>query len=207
METDKKFKAIVFDFGGVIELRPGGSLLNDVAGIIGVSIADFKAEYFKHNHRSNVDNIPWEQMVLEVVAVFDPSEETRHRVLSLSEEYQSRKIINTELVALFTPLRTLGYQVAILSNATSNLREKLIKNGIAPLVDEIVVSGEIGFQKPHKEAFDVLFERLHVRPEEVIFIDDAQKSLEKAAEIGYTPILFKDNNQLRTALHKLGIPL
>lgn len=80
-------------------------------------------------------------------------------------------------------------------------------NGILKLVDEVVISGEIGFQKPYTEAFDVVFQKLGVLPQEVIFIDDAPKSLEKAVEIGYTPILFLGNDKLKKDLSELGISL
>lgn len=203
--TTHPYTAIVFDFGGVIELRDGPDLLSDIASAIGVPVTNFKSEYFKQNHKSNIQNIPWEHMILDVVSVFDTSEEAKQKTIFLREKYMARKSINTELVSFFPRLRSAGYQVAILSNATSGLRDKLKENGIAQLVDEIVISGEIGFQKPHREVFDILFRKLAVKPEEVIFIDDASKSLEKAGEIGYTPILFKDNETLFLALNQLGI--
>jgi len=73
------------------------------------------------------------------------------------------------------------------------------------MIDDAVISGEIGYQKPHKEAFAVLFERLGASAQEVVFIDDSPKSLEKAEEIGYTPILFQNNEQLISDLRSLGI--
>jgi len=75
------------------------------------------------------------------------------------------------------------------------------------LPDVLVISGEIGFQKPHKEAFQILFEKLKLQPEEVVFIDDTPRSLEKADEIGYIPILFKNNEQLKADLRSMGINL
>lgn len=198
-------RAIVFDFGGVIELSEGGHLLKDIAEAIGIPIVDFKGEYFKHNHLSNVENLDWEDMILKVVSVFDGSEETKNKVLAIINEYQSQRKINVELVAMFPKLKQQGFKIAIFSNHTSKLRDKLKGNGILDLVDEVVVSGEIGFQKPHKEAFDCLFEILKVQPHEVVFIDDSPKSLEKAGEIGYIPILFKNNEQLKTDLSNLEI--
>lgn len=201
----KRYKAIVFDFGGVIEISRAGNVIHAIAESIPVPVDVFREEYFKHNHLSNVANISWEDMVLKVVSVFDVTKETKENVLSIIRDYQSKKEINSELVSFFPILRGLGYKVAIFSNATSRLREELDKNGILKLVDSVIISGEIGFQKPHKEAFDVLFEKLGVTPEEVIFIDDTPKSLEKSIEIGYSPILFTDNGQLRIDLQKLGI--
>ena len=201
----KRYKAIVFDFGGVVEISRAGSLPYAIAQSIHVPLEVFKNEYFKHNHLANVKNIPWEDMILKVVSVFDATEETKESVLSIIRDHQSKKEINSELVSLFPILRGLGYTVAIFSNATSQLREKLSRNGILELIDSVIISGEIGFQKPHKEAFDVLFEKLLVSPEEVVFIDDTPKSLEKATEIGYSPILFTGNDQLKIDLQKLGI--
>ena len=200
-------KAVVFDYGGVIELSEGGHLLKDIAEVINIPVADFKEEYFKHNHLSNIENLDWEDMILKVVSVFDEREETKNKVFTIINEYQSQRKINVELVDMFPKLRQQGFKIAIFSNHTSRLRDKLRGNGILDLVDEVVVSGEIGFQKPHKEAFDVLFDLLRVNPEEVVFVDDVPKSLEKAAEIGYTPILFKDNEQLITELGAIGISL
>ncbi len=207
MPPPRNFKAVVFDYGGVIELSEGGHLLKDIAEAINIPIIDFKEEYFKHNHLSNVENLDWEDMILKVVSVFDASEETKNKVFTIINEYQSQRKINVELVDMFPKLRQQGFKIAIFSNHTSKLRDKLKENGILDLVDEVVVSGEIGFQKPHKEAFDCLFEILKVQPKEVVFIDDVEKSLEKAAEIGYTPILFKNNEQLITDLRDIGISL
>ncbi len=200
-----KYKAVIFDFGGVIELNAGGSMLEEIAGILHVPAEDLKKAYFERNHLSNVHNMKWEDMIKEVVRVFDKSQAAEDRVMELVHERESKKTINVELLKLFPVLRREGYKVAILSNNTSDLRKFLKEKGIDRLVDEIVISGEIGFQKPHKEAFDAAFEKLGVRPAEAIFVDDSPKSLEKASEIGYTPILFENNEKLISALNDIGI--
>ena len=148
----------------------------------------------------------WKDVILKTVSFFDDTEETRNKVLLLIEESDAKKKINLELLDVIVKLRQSGLKVAIFSNAKSNdLREKLDAHKMDELFDEIIISEEIGFQKPHKEAFDVLFEKLNVEPQEVIFIDDSPKSLEKAEEIGYHPVLFKNNEQLMDDLKNLGI--
>lgn len=208
MQTStNNIKAIVFDFGGVIQLFGGGSILEDIAGILQIENTDFKQRYFEHNHLSNVKNVPWEEMIVSVVNTYHVSPEIIGQVNKLVSDYQSRKVINAELVSWFPQLKKIGYKIAILSNATTELRKKLQDLGIHEYIDEIVISGEIGFQKPHKEAFDIVFQKLGVLPQEVIFIDDAPKSLEKANEIGYTPILFRGNDKLKEDLMGFGISL
>lgn len=201
------YKAVVFDFGGVIEITPDGNPLQKVADLLGVSIDDFHKEYFKYNHLSNVDGLPWDETVAIVASHLTDSEDIIQKSRQIILDHIASRKINRELVDFFHALRKQGYKVAIFSNNTAQLRQQLINEKILDLVDEAVISGEIGFQKPSKEAFVVLFQKLDLKPEEVIFIDDAPKSLETAEEIGYTPILFEGNDKLREDLRRLGINL
>lgn len=205
--TNKIFKAVCFDFGGVIELNGGERISERIAKVLSVPLTNFKKEYFKYNHLSNVEGMSWENMIIKVVSVFDNNDNIKDKVLSLVREFNSKKKINFELLTLFPKLQQQGFKVAIFSNNTSKMRDTLNANGITNLVDKIVISSEIGFQKPDKEAFEELFEKLGVRPEEVIFVDDTPESLEKSDEIGYTPILFMNNEQLKVDLKNLGICL
>jgi HAD superfamily hydrolase (TIGR01549 family) len=205
---DNVIKAIAFDVVGVIRLNPSGkNILEEIADMIGVPAADFKRAYWERNHLSNIENMSWEDMIIQVVQVFDKSKDMEERVRGFAQGYEAGRSWNKDLVAMFPVLRKRGLKVGILSNATSELGALLEKAGVAPLVDAIVISGEIGHQKPHKEAFDVLFERLGLAPEQVVFVDDSPKSLEKASEIGYVPLLFKDNDQLKRELNQLGIAI
>ena len=200
-------KAVAFDYGDVIELHEGGSFLELAADGLGVPLDEFKKVYFQYNHLANVDNTSWYDMFGKVLSTFNISKEKEEEIVSKLRERNSNGKINTDLVALFPKLRQLGLKVGILSNSSSALRERLNQNGVAELVDVSVISGEIGFQKPHKEAFQVLFEKLNIKPEEVIFVDDSTKSLEKAVEIGFIPVLFKNNEQLVADLRTAGISI
>lgn len=205
--ANRDIKAVVFDYGDVIELHEGDSPLKVAAKILGVPLSEFRNVYFGHNHLANVENHSWYDMFNKVLSTFNISKEKEAEVMLMLQKRRSGRKMNTGLVVLFPKLRQLGLKIGILSNSNSELREKLNQNGLAELVDVVVISGEIGFQKPHKEAFQVLFERLNLRPEEVIFIDDSTKSLEKAGEIGYIPILFKNNEQLIADLKTFGVSL
>ncbi len=183
----------------------GGSLMGKVANFLSVTKEELLNVYHQYNHLSNVQNMNWEDMLVRVVRVFDARKNTEEKVRELCKINRNSRRVNSDLFPLFSALRGAGYKVGILSNNTTDLRERLTKEGIAPLVDDIVISAEVGFQKPHREIFDIAFQQLGVRPEEVIFVDDTPKSLEKAAEIGYAPVLFKSNEQLAENLRKLGV--
>lgn len=206
--TGKNIKAVVFDFGGVIELYEGGGhILKEVAKLLGISFEEFRNVYFQYNHLANVQNHKWEDMIIKAVSVFDDSKEKEREVRAAVRARMLQRRINTELLSFFPILKRLGLKVGIFSNANSELRERIKELELQDLADVIVISGEIGYQKPHKEAFQVLFEKLKLLPEEVVFIDDTARSLEKASEIGYIPILFKNNEQLKTELMDMGIQM
>jgi epoxide hydrolase-like predicted phosphatase len=198
-------KAIAFDFGGVIDIKDGGDVFENIAQILDIPRDTFAQAYFAHNHLSNVENMPWQDMIQKVVGMFTQDQEKIQRIGAiLTARYEHRKI-NTELLKLFPFLRGAGLKIAIFSNATSELRKQLEELHITETVDEVVISGEIGFQKPDPRAFKILCEKLNVNPEELIFTDDTPKSLETADKIGYTPILFKNNEQLKAGLLRAGI--
>src|SRR3990167_3898331 len=74
-DSDKNVKAVVFDFGGVIELYGEGDFRREIADCLGVSYQDFLTTYFQHNHLANVKNFTWENMILKVVSVFNKGKE------------------------------------------------------------------------------------------------------------------------------------
>ncbi len=197
-------KAIAFDFGGVIEITDR-NLFQEIVEHLRVDIEEWKRIYFSFNHLRNVGEKTGKEVLGITAKEFGASDEQISHIHNLTLEIGKSKKINTDLLNLFTILRKQGLKIAIFSNNGKELRGRLDKNGILDLVDEAVISGEIGFQKPHKEAFEILFEKLGAKPHEVIFVDDTPKSLEKHAEIGYLPILFKNNQQLKEDLKKFGV--
>ncbi len=201
----ENIKAVCFDFGGVIELYEHGKIMPKIAELLNVPVADFRTEYFKNNHLTNVENQNWEEIIIKTVSNFNTSIEIETAVRAMVHKWVANKKLNTELLSWFPILKQKGFKIGILSNNTTKLREEIKAKGIHNLADVILISAEIGFQKPHKEAFCALFEKLNVLPQETIFIDDANKSLEKAGEIGYHPILFRDNEQLKKDLQNFGI--
>lgn len=98
---NNRYKAVVFDFGGVIEITPDGNPLKKVADLVGVSIDEFHKEYFKHNHLSNVDGLPWEETVAIVVSHLTDSEDIVEQSRQIILDHIASRKINQELVDFF----------------------------------------------------------------------------------------------------------
>ncbi len=64
----------------------------------------------------------------------------------------------------------------------------------------VFCSGDEGIVKPDLKAFEVTLEKLGVRPEEAVFIDDTLEHVEAAGRMGLTGILFTDAQALRDSL-------
>ncbi len=192
-------RGIVWDYGGVLELSPI-ELMAEVARLLGVSRPELGEVYFRYNHLANAHNMPWGEMFAQVVAEFDNSTETQSKVTALIKRANEEKVLNTPLIEYIRTLKTRGYKLGILSNYSDGLRQRLAQQGILDLFNTVVVSGEVGMQKPSAEIFHHTFGLLGIEVGEAIFVDDTKKSLETAPEIGYHPVYFQNTEDCIVAI-------
>lgn len=84
-----------------------------------------------------------------------------------------------------------NYNLAILSNDISEwsayLREK---HGINELVEFSVISGDVGYRKPSEEIYKLALEKVNVDPCDCVFVDDRDKNLKPALQLGMKVIQF-----------------
>lgn len=87
------------------------------------------------------------------------------------------------------------YKLAILSNDSSRwsryLREKF---NIDQYFDVISISGDLKIRKPDEHIYRLTIEKLAVKPEECLYIDDRRGYLEAARKVGMHTILFNSRN-------------
>lgn len=195
-------KAVVFDYGGVVKINEQ-DLIKDISEYLKISKEDYLREYFKVNNMFNIEGRGFEEVTLLLVSKFDNSEKVKEHMLKLLKENESKYHLNIELIEIIKELKNKNHKIALLSNNSLELRQKLEEDNILDLFDEIVISAEVGCQKPQPEIFDILFKKLELNPNEVIFVDDTPKSLEGADKIGYIPVLYKDNESLKLELSDL----
>ena len=122
---------------------------------------------------------------------------------NIIEENTKTKKVNWELIEIIKDLKNKNYKIGLMSNNSTGLRQKLINQDIIDLFDIVIISGEVGFQKPSPEIFEILFNKLGVKNHELIFIDDTKQSLAGAEKIGYAPILFESNRKLKEELSEI----
>ena len=111
-------------------------------------------------------------------------------------------------VAILAELRRAGLRTYVLSNWSSekfpDVRSRL------PILDEmdgILISAEVGVAKPDPAIFREFFARFDLIPQDCVFVDDRQRNVDVAAELGMVAVRFIDPDRLRSDLRLLGLPL
>jgi len=98
------------------------------------------------------------------------------------------------------------YQIALISNVNV-LQYTYIKKkfSIMDEFEKVILSYEVGVQKPDPLIYDTAIKVCDRSPENIIYIDDRPELIEGGQEAGLESIVFTDLGQLRQDLDKLGI--
>jgi 2-haloacid dehalogenase len=109
-------------------------------------------------------------------------------------------------VNIMTRLKKSGYPLYGLSNwsaETFPLARK--KHDFFDLLDDFVISGEVGYVKPDPKIFQILLDRIGKPSSECLFIDDALPNIHQAQKLGFQTVHFLSPEQLEAALGELEI--
>lgn len=79
-----------------------------------------------------------------------------------------------DAIAMVRAPRAHGIKVGVLTNGPSDFqRRKLEVSGLGPELDAIAISGELGFAKPEREAFDRALALLGTKADETAMVGDS----------------------------------
>jgi len=109
-------------------------------------------------------------------------------------------------VEILKELKQAGYPLYGLSNwSAETFPHARKKHDFFDLLDDMVISGEVGHVKPYPEIFQIMLDRIGRPAHECLFIDDVLANIEQAQRMGFETIHFQSPEQLATALHELKI--
>ncbi|MDX6643100.1 MAG: putative hydrolase of the superfamily [Solirubrobacteraceae bacterium] len=113
-----------------------------------------------------------------------------------AEAYFGQLDPNEDLLEYMRSLRHRGFRMAVLTN---NVREwQPLWRPVFPIdeIFELVVdSGFVGMRKPDREIYELTLERLGLRAEECLFVDDTDVNVDAARELGMTAVHFRSSEQ------------
>ena len=189
---------IIFDFGGVFYKLPNPRVVRHIQKLIGVK----NDELLKMMH-ANPEDYP---MMLDILTGRIPETEM-WRILArewhvnpdliarLQKAMASRKRLNIQMTKFASSLRP-RFRTAILSNAGSDARSLFSDvYMLHKVVDQIIISAEVGFAKPDQRIYQLTMDELQISPEEAIFIDDMRINIESARQFGLNAVHFQNTTQ------------
>jgi len=113
---------------------------------------------------------------------------------------------NIEVNEAIVYLKARGFPLFLLSNTNEmHFAHVIERYPIVHLMDEWILSFEVGAKKPEKRIYDAIFEKMDVRREEVFYIDDVEEYVERARAMGIRGYVFRDAADLWKVLGAEGL--
>lgn len=184
-------KAIIFDCFGVIRIDATLAAYKNLGGDPEADVDFIKEAVGKVNRGESPSLTPLIAERLKVTA-----EQWRHAV-------QSGSAIDYEVLDYVKDLRS-KYKTAMLSNmAPGGLKIWFSPGQLDEYFDVCVASGDIGFAKPQAQAYQIAADKLGVRFDECVMIDDREELYKGALDVGMKAILYTGFNQMKQELEKI----
>ncbi|HEV3387832.1 MAG TPA: HAD family phosphatase [Solirubrobacteraceae bacterium] len=102
--------------------------------------------------------------------------------------------------------RVGGIRTGLVSNSWGTRRYP--RDLLAELFDAVVISGEVGLRKPHREMYALGAERIGLAPADCVFVDDLGVNLASAAKLGMTTVHHRAADETIPELERLlGVSL
>lgn len=95
------------------------------------------------------------------------------------------------------------YKISMLSNVADDRIEELFTKDDIALFDDMVLSFQVSLAKPDERIYVLAAERLGVKPNECVFVDDNQGYCSAAASIGMKTVVYSDFKKAREDLEEL----
>lgn len=117
---------------------------------------------------------------------------------------KDKNCINWQMMDFISDLHKT-YKVYILGDTVNVAQDDNLTQTLKSKFDDYFVSYEQGFKKPDKKAFLNILSKINSKPAECIFIDDTEKNIIAANQLGIKSFLYKNLKQLKSDLFFLYI--
>ncbi len=199
-------KNIVFDMGGVIL---DFNLKKTVE-------AEFSPEYHDviYEHVFG-ENSVWKTLD-EGVYTFDQvipgilekiPEEIHEKITAMVTDFYDYMPPFKETYELIKELKSNGYPIYLLSNATPRFFDRYLDVPAFEFFDGFFISSCYKLLKPNKEIYEAFCNKFSLKPEECFFIDDLEANIKGAKDYGMSGFVFSapDTDSLKLALREAGV--
>ena len=197
----KNVKAIIFDaYGTLFDVNSAAEKCKDKIGDKWESFANYwrttQLEYTwlrslmkKHKDFCQIT----EDSLDKSMKAFKIDSSMRDELLDLY------KILSTfpEVKEILNNLKEKNYKLAILSNGTPALLNKLVKNNnLESIFDDIFSVEEVGIYKPDSKVYDIPIKKYQIQKDEVVFLSANTWDVSGGGNYGYNSVWVNRNNNI-----------
>ena len=197
----KNIKAIIFDaYGTLFDVNSAAEKCKDKIGDKWEGFANFwrttQLEYTWLRSLMKRHKDFWqvtEDSLDKSMNAFNIDKSMRSELLDLY------KILNTfpEVKDVLNKLKEKNYKLAILSNGTPALLNKLVKsNNLENIFDDIFSIEEVGIYKPDSRVYDIPVKKYQIQKNEVTFLSANTWDVSGSGNYGYNAIWVNRNNNI-----------
>ena len=203
---DRRIRAVLWDFGGVITTSPFESFAR-YEREHGLP-TDFIRGLNAANHHSNA----WAKMERAQVSLDEFCDLYEAEAVAAGHPIDARAVlaclagdVRPQMVAALRTIKARGLKQGCLTN---NFNAMSGENPILALFDVIVESSRVGVRKPEPRFYEIACELLDISPDEAVMLDDLGVNLKPAREMGMSTIKVVDPDEALRELEAIvGFPL
>ena len=187
-----KIRAVVFDLYGVLALNGWQAFKT--------KHAEDKAEQwqaiFELGKKVDTRLADYSDLIELIAATTGETENTVRYQLE-------HTVVNEELLQYIEQTIAPRFSVGILSNASSDVVTHLFTSAQQALFSVIILSHHVGLAKPDPRMYELVTEKLGISPEECLYVDDQERHITGAREVGMQTLLFQDFDDFRSKFETL----
>jgi len=194
-------KAVIFDLAGVVLLTVKGTFNSLLAERLGVRLEDVVRVM------SDPVNDQWD------FGEIGDDEFFEHLLTELKEPLEKKAILAKFVIddfyvdqELLTYIRELHktYTTALLTNFPAHLHDYMKTAWrVDGAFDHIIASCDVKLLKPDPRMYQAALERINLKPEETVFIDDREVNVKAAEALGIKGIIYVRKEQAIKELDKI----
>jgi putative hydrolase of the HAD superfamily len=199
-------RAVVFDYGMVLTGPPEPDAHATLLRVTGLPLDRFESLYWANRHAYDEGKLTgmafWQKLVHEAGLALDP--ETVEELNQWDASMWTTE--NPAMLAWQLALKQRGILTAILSNMGDNVLASVEREfEWIRRFDVLVWSFQLHMAKPAPGIYRYTLQKLGVRPEEALFLDDKPVNVEAAQALGMHAIQFSTVERLRGELIACGL--
>ena len=189
---------LILDFGEVLVRAQPAAILEEMAGLAGLDVDEFKRRYWQHRPVYDGGGPAREYWRL-VLEGSPPAHQALDRTIAALVDADARSWTDyrEEMWTLTSDFRARGWKTALLSNGVPEVM-RLVREQrrLADYFDVVIVSYEVGCTKPDPHIYEVCLSQLGVPVESALFVDDRAENIEAARRLGLDALLFRGDESV-----------